>query len=225
MKISVAILEIQNPGNLGAIARVMKNFDLKELILINPKCKIDQEAIDRASHAKDILKKSKVKPFSYLKKFDYVIGTTAKLGRNYNIPRTPLPIDKIEGKKIVILFGREDHGLSNKEIKQCDLITTIPSSKKYPTLNISHAAAIIFYELFKNSKKEKSSSHFDYASRKDKDILIKLVNTTLKDLPFSTKEKRETQKKSWKSLINKAFLTKREIYNLCGFFSKIKKLK
>ncbi len=168
MKISVALLEIQNPGNLGAIARVMKNFDVKDLILINPKCKINQEAIDRASHAKNILKKAKVKPFSYLKKFDYIIGTTAKLGNNHNIPRTSLPLEKIKAKKAVILFGREDRGLSNKEIKKCDLITTIPSSKKYPTLNISHAAAIVLYEIFKNSKKEKSNSHFTYATRKKK---------------------------------------------------------
>jgi len=225
MKASVALLEIQNSGNLGAIARVMKNFDFKDLILINPKCKINQEAIDRASHAKTILKKALIKDINYLKKFDYVVGTTAKVGNNYNILRTPLPIEKLKGKKVVMLFGREDHGLNNKEIEMCDLVITIPSSKKYPTLNISHAAAIVFYELFKNSKKEKSTSHFNYATKKDREVLLSLINHSLKDLPFSTKEKRQTQEKVWKSFVNKSFLTRREVFNLCGYFSKIKKLK
>jgi len=221
MKIAVALLEIQNPGNLGAIARAMKNFELKELILINPKCKINQEALDRASHAKDILKKAKIKPFSYLKRFDCTIGTTSKLGNNYNIPRTPIPIEEIKGNKIVILFGREDRGLLNKEIKECDLIVSIPASKEYPALNISHAATIIFYELFKRSK-ETSISHFNYATKKDKEIIIKLINESLNNLHFQTKQKRETQRKTWKNLINKSFLTKREIYNLCGYFKKVK---
>ena len=225
MKIIVAVLEIQNSGNHGAIARVMKNFDLNDLVLINPKCEINQEAMDRASHAKNILKKAKIKDFSYLKKFDYVVGTSAKVGNNYNIPRTPLPIGKLKGKNVVILLGREDHGLNNKEIEMCDLIITIPSSKKYPTLNVSHAAAIIFYELFQNSKNLKSTSHFNYATRKDRGVLLNLINQSLKNLPFSTKGKKQTQEKAWKSFVNKAFLTRREIFNLCGYFSKIKKLK
>lgn len=224
--IAVALLEPISPGNVGAIARVMKNFDLKELILIKPKFKpSDKEAVKRAKHAHDILKKAKtVKNLSYLKKFDCIIGTTANVGStDYNIPRLPVKPEelKIENKNSVILFGREDSGLTNKEIMSCDFIVSIPASKSYKTLNVSHAAAIIFYELFK-TKKENSHEHIRMATSKDKAILLRIINNSLNKLRFSTEDKKETQRKLWKRMIGKSYLTKREFQALCGFFKKIK---
>lgn len=224
--VSIALLEPLSPGNVGAIARVMKNFDLKELILIRPKFDLkDEEATKRAKHAQDILKKAKIaKSFNYLKKFDCLIGTTANVGStDYNIPRLPVKPEelKIENKNSVILFGREDSGLTNKEILDCDFIVSIPASKKYKTLNVSHAAAIIFYELFK-TKKETSHEHIRMTTNEDKKILLKIINNSLNRLRFSTKDKRETQKKLWRRIVGKSFLTKREFQAMCGFFKKIK---
>ena len=224
--VTVALLEPISPGNIGAIARAMKNFDLKNLILINPKCNPhSEEAIRRAKHAKDILKKAKiVKNFNYLKKFDYIIGTTANVGStDYNIPRLPIKPEnlKIKNKNSVILFGREDSGLTNKEIMSCDSILSIPASKEYPTLNISHSAAIIFHELFKQ-KKETSHGHIRIITKEDKKILLKIINQALNNLKFSTNDKKETQKKLWKRIIGKNQLTKREFQAMCGFFKKIK---
>ena len=155
--LSIVLIEPSTPGNIGFIARAMKNFGLKDLILINPKCELKKEAIWYAKHAKDIIKKSKTKPFSYLKKFDYLIGTTAIIGSDYNIPRSPLTpkqlaseLSKINLKKtnIALIFGREGSGLNNKEIQMCDFIVTIPTSKKYPTMNISHSASISVFATF-----------------------------------------------------------------------------
>jgi len=224
--ISVALMKPINPGNVGAIARAMKNFELKNLILINPKCSPKhKEAVKRAKHAQEILKKAKiVKNFSYLKRFDYIIGTTSNVGStDYNIPRLPVKPEelRIENKNSVLLFGREDSGLTNEEIMKCDFIVSIPASKKYPVLNISHAATIIFYEMFKH-KEENSHSHIRMAEGKDKDLLLKLVNQSLNRLRFSTPDKKETQKRLWKRVIGKSFLTKREFQAMCGFFKKIK---
>lgn len=224
--VCIALLEPITPGNIGAIARAMKNFDLKDLILINPRCDPkSEEAIKRSKHAKDVLKKAKiVKKFSYLKKFDYIIGTTANVGStDYNLPRLPIkPEDlKIKNKNSVILFGREDSGLTNKEILKCDFIVSIPSSKKYQTLNISHSATIIFYELFKQ-KKQTSHKHIRVATKQDKKIIFKIINEALNNLKFSTKDKKETQKILWKRIIGKSYLTKREFQSMCGFFKKIK---
>ena len=225
--IYIALLESETPGNVGAIARVMKNFDVSKLILINPKCDhLDITSTARATkHAKDILKKSKiVKKFSYLKRFDYIIGTTAIKGGNYNLPRvTLLPekiFDKIKSLKnnIVILFGREGNGLTNEEVKLCDIMVSIPSSKEYPTMNISHSVGIILYELFKIEYKEK----IELASRKEKKILLKEIDKKINSFKFSTKEKKETQKIVWKKILNKAILTKREVFSLFGFFKKLK---
>src|SRR3989338_2323471 len=90
--ISIVLVNPITPGNIGAVARVMKNFDFKELILVKPKCDhLSKDAMDRASHAKDILKKAKKMQFSeVIENFDYIIGTTSKIGTDYNIPRCPI---------------------------------------------------------------------------------------------------------------------------------------
>ncbi len=223
--VSVALLEPITAGNIGAIARAMKNFGLKDLIIINPKCNPkSEEAIKRSKHAYDIIKRSKiVKRFSYLNKFDCIIGTTANVGStDYNIPRLPVRPEelRIRNQNSVILFGREDSGLTNEEILKCDFIVSIPASKDYPTLNISHSAIILFYELFKNQKSN-SHQHIRKATKKDKEILFNLIDQSLAKLNFSTEDKIKTQKKLWRRIIGKSFLTKREFQAMCGFFKKI----
>jgi len=227
--ISIVCIETETSGNIGAIARVMKNFDLNKLVLINPKCDhLSKEAMDRATHAKEILRKAKVeKDFSVLSKFDYVIATTAKLGTDYNIPRVPIsPSDLGENinfkKKVALVIGREGNGLTNDEILKCDFVVTIPSSKKYATLNISHACAILFYELFRASGKTTVSEHIPTASKRDKDQIMKILEQVLDKMQFATVEKKETQRRIWKRLVGKSFLSKREAMALMGFLKKIK---
>src|SRR3989338_6390715 len=97
--VSIVLIEPEKSGNVGYIARAMKNFDFNELILINPKCNhLDLEAMSRATHARDLLRKAKVKTFSYLKNFDYLIATTAIIGSDYNIPRSPISIGELAKK-------------------------------------------------------------------------------------------------------------------------------
>ena len=230
--ISVILIEPETPGNIGAIARVMKNFEFNELVLINPKCKhLSKEALDRSTHAKSILKKAKVKKINYLKQFDYLIATTAKLGTDYNIPRSPITPEQLGDKlsklnsklKIGLLIGREGTGLNNKEISKCDFIVTIPSSSKYPTLNVSHAASVILYEIFKKQDKKKSNEHIIPATKKEKQVMMSYFNKILNKIEFSTKEKKQTQKIVWKRLFGKAFLTKREAFAVIGFLRKLRK--
>ena len=225
--ISVALVEPKTQGNLGATARVMANFGFKDLILVNPKCKhLGEEAFKRAKHAKPILKKAKVvKSFKHLEKFDLVVGTTAITGTDYNIPRVPISpeefskqVTKVKGR-VVLIFGRESSGLSNEEIQRCDFTVTINAAKDYPTLNISHSAAVLLYELYKQRTQPKE---IPLGTSKDKQALFKEIQSLIKNLEFSTDEKRETQRKVWKRVIGKSLLTKRELYALFGFFKKLR---
>ena len=223
--IKIALMEPETPGNIGAICRVMKNFELTNLILINPQCEYnDNEAIARSKHAKDVLKKAKVIKSLKDLKADYIIGTTAIKGNDYNIPRLSLTPEQLaekitsQKKNFTILFGREGNGLFNEEIRQCDLIVSIPSNKKYPTLNLSHSVGIICYELFKTKPQEV----VPLASAKDKETLFKHLDHQINQMPFTTPEKKETQHFVWRKVLNKSMLTKREIFALFGFFKKLK---
>jgi tRNA/rRNA methyltransferase len=230
--ISVILVEPEWASNVGAVARVMGNFDFKDLVLINPKCKKDElEGIKRAKHALSILEKAKIKDFDHLKRYDYLIATTSKLGSDYNLPRSPLTSEQLSSKlngvdlkkkKIGLVFGREGDGLYNEEIKKCDFIVSIPSSVKYPAMNLSHSVGVVLYELFKSMQKEKVGEKIALIGKKEKNELLKLINSIIGKMEFSTKDKKETQKTLWKRLIGKSFLTKREAFALFGFFRKIK---
>ena len=236
--LSVALVEPETPGNIGSVARVMKNFGFKSLLLVNPKCDhLDGEAYGRAMHAREILKSAAIlKDFSQLKKFDYVVGTTAALGSDYNVVRSPITPGQLSQQisqqlgssikkiKIVLVFGREGTGLTTEELASCDLVVTIPSSKKYGALNISHAAAIVLYELFQVSKSVKSTSHIAPASGQDKKTALSMVSQLLAKMDFSIDSRRQTQSVVWSRLINKSFLTRREIYALMGFLQKLVKM-
>src|SRR3989344_4921355 len=204
--ISVVCIGIENQGNLGAIARVMANFGISDLILVNPQCEIGKEAFDRASHAKQLLKKAKILRGKdalekTAKKFDYLVATTSKLGTDYNISRSPITPDQLREvidvrKKIAVVFGRESHGLSNEEIEQCDFIVTIPTSSPYPVMNLSHACSVILYELSKLILPEdkKTGQHITAISRAEKDQLLKLLDETLKGMHFLTERRKKTQR-------------------------------
>ena len=226
--ISIVLIEPETSGNVGAIARVMKNFGFSKLVIVNPKCDIkDDDCLRRAKHAKDVLKKAKV--LKRFPKMDYLIATTAKLGTDYNLRRTPMAPEvlgkKLSGVKkrnIGIVFGRESHGLFNEEIEKCDSIVAIPSNPKYPTLNLSHSVGIICYELSKHLGK--SAESFVPIGAPEKKQIDKLFTQSFNKFDFKTKEKKQTQKLLWKRIIGKAMLSKRESFAVMGFLRKILKL-
>ncbi len=222
--IKIVLVEPKNSGNVGAIARSMANFGFEKLILVNPRCNHrSQTARNRAKWAQDVLKKAKViNSLSSIK--STLIATTGKIGTDYNIPRSPISPQQLSNivnkkKDIALVFGRENSGLNNEEISKCDFVVTIPTSKKYSVMNLSHAVTILLYELTKT--KENIASHIIFTSPQDKKQLMKMLNKTLNKMDFATKEKKQTQITIWKRMIGKSFLTKRESFALMGFFRKL----
>lgn len=154
--IRVVLVEPKNEGNVGAVARAMRNFDTEDLVLVNP-CPIGVEARKRAMHGVAVLEQARtVKRLdAALAGADLVVGTSGieteserKFARIAIHPRDlATRIAPLAGTA-ALLFGREDYGLYDDELSRCDLLVTIPASKEYPILNISHAATILLYELF-----------------------------------------------------------------------------
>ena len=228
VNVDVVLVEPEIAGNVGAIARAMKNFDFENLVIINPKCNIkSSEAVCRAKNAQDIISNSiVVNSFDDLD-YDIKIGTTGKLGSDYNIPRSPLTPDELAEKikdkvNSAIFFGRESHGLTNEEISEMDFLVNIPSSDDYGILNLSHAVSIILYELFKVKQNfTLKKNKFKQLENNDKNLLLSIINEKLDKISFETESKRKTQKILWKKIVGKAMLTKREGFSLMGFFRRI----
>ncbi len=228
--ITVIAVEFETAGNCGALARICANFNVSSLIFVNPRCDFKSaEALQRAKHAQNLLLKAQVvQNFDDARKmFNYLAATTAIIGSDYNVPRLPLSPETFAEKaaelgKIGLVLGREGEGLHNDEIRKCDFSVTIPASKKYQTLNVTHAASILLYEIFKRLEGDHSTSHIRLALKRERDALFFLIDATLDRLDFSTSEKRETQKEIWRRVLQKALLTKREVNGLFGFFKKVK---
>jgi tRNA/rRNA methyltransferase len=223
--IYIILIEPENQGNIGAIARVMKNFNFDKLVLINPTIEvISNESRCRAKHAQEILDNAIISDFKFLEKLDLIIGTTSKLGCEYNIPRVSLNPDCFKDRinfnqNIGLIFGRESIGLTNKEIEMCDLLIHINTNPKYPALNISHAVGILLYTIncsFESNKLKANLANKDY-----KDNVFNLLLDILDKLEFRNDSKKKTQVNAWKKLFGKAQLTEREAFILFGLFKKI----
>ena len=217
--ITIICIEPEVAGNLGAIARVMGNFGFEDLCIINPAFRLDEgQLVARAKHAYSIVEKAKLIKtktkdiFPTLKKnFDYLVGTTAMVGTDFNLARSPISAEtaalKILSKhtlsrlNVGLILGREGSGLSNIEIKSCDFVVSIPASNNYPTLNISHALSILLYELFKEKTKliEKKSNKKQTHQLKDKTFGKK---TSISHISFASGEEKDNLIKRYSELID-----------------------
>lgn len=232
---SIILVEPKYEGNIGSVARVMKNFGFSDLILVNPQVKkIGKEARKMATHAQDILKNAKIiSKFSEVtEKFDFLVGTTAIVGTDRNPLRTPITAEKLKNSlkvkgKIALVFGREDYGLFNEEIQECDLLVTIPANEEFPTLSLPQSVGILLYELSKLkflSKKRNEMKKFMEANLLEKKILLEKFSS-LVDSVYPKNEhdfKKKIAKKTFKTLIGRAFISGREAFTLTGIFRRAK---
>lgn len=226
--IYIVFVEPESPGNIGFLARTMKNFAFNDLVLINP-CKLEKEAYYQAMHAKDIIWNHR--PYDSLEEFieseniDFAVGTTRMAGGSYNVSRIAITPEQLAESlnitgNIAIIFGREGNGLSNEEVSLCDVIVTIPTDENYPVLNISHAAAIILYELF---KKEKSypREELEVASKSEKELLIQEMDKVIEYTGYP-EHKMNTSSTVFRRIIGRAFISGREAHTLIGTLRRIR---
>ena len=187
-EIEVAVMEPKYQINLGYIARVSKNFGIEKLILINPRCNYKgKEAIKYSKHAVSLLKNARV--YKNIKDLDagLIIGTTGIWHKTrdsfynlYDLKSMKNLVRQVgnANRHVILLLGRDDTGLSKKELRSCDATVSIDTSGKYPILNISHALAILLYEL-KSSNYSKTRNHL-YANASYQKSLFRLFEKLVK---------------------------------------------
>jgi tRNA/rRNA methyltransferase len=159
------LVEPSVPGNIGAAARAIKIMGFRHLWLVKPCDHLAIDAIKMAYGSGDVLKNAKV--FDSLQQalmdIDFIIGTSAKKRTAHedyhNCSELPqIIMDK--GNTINsagFVFGREESGLTNDELKKCDLITHIPMISDYPSINLAQAVMIYAYILSRLTLKKKEN--------------------------------------------------------------------
>ena len=154
-RVRVVLVRAKSSGNVGSVARAMKNMGLSDLRLVAPRRYRPRSAAKMAVHASDVL--GRVKLFASLgdaiADCGWVVGTTCRPGpyrARALTPREAAPqiLSVCSGNRVALIFGPEDHGLSNDELKLCHELITIPTDSGYASLNLAKAVLVCLYELF-----------------------------------------------------------------------------
>jgi len=206
----------------------MMNFDVEQLVLISP-CELSDEVYRRALHASSIVDNAFC--VSTLKEAtadcDYLVGTSSIIhARGKKHLRTPVHlhefVDSIRDIKgtVGLLFGREDYGLYNEEIAQCDILLNIPTSESYLALNLSHAVCIVLSYLYIGLQDIPAPRQEIGPMEKEK--LFEYFSSVL-DIIQHPDHKRENTELMFQRLMGRAIPTRWEYHTLMGVFSSILK--
>jgi len=225
----VILVEPEYELNLGYAARVLKNFGEKEMHIIAPKAKVGRTAIKYAKHARDLLENARI--YCSLEEAtgdcDFIVGTSGVLIRSKETLRSPLTIRQfihhVKGKsgRFAILMGREGTGLSTEELKKCDFVITIPASEDYPILNLTHALAIILYELSSLKVLKRKKALIPIAAKREKEELQYLFGEII-DLVSADMRNPSKVKLAFKRLMGRSIISDVEAAALLGAFSRIR---
>ena len=154
--LKVILVEPAGPINVGSVARLCENFSVHELRLVAPKCDyLAQEAKKMAVRGLKKLENATV-----CKDLNTAISDCSRIiatcGRkehgeiplNSNKDALSWVLKSEREETIALVFGREDRGLSNEELLKANKVLSLNTSEDYPSLNLSHAVAIVLHQFY-----------------------------------------------------------------------------
>jgi TrmH family RNA methyltransferase len=227
--ISVAVVDAETSGNVGTIARSMKNFGIADLYLVDPpEIGPESEAAGFAGQAReDILPSAREVSFDYLVEHFHTVGCTAVTNEDERSHtrypfRTPADLaDSLRGvdADTCIVFGRERVGLTNEELARLDEVCSIPASGEYPVLNLGQAATVVLYELrdLTVAETQHPESSHQRADERAVEGLHEQFGEFL-DAIDHPEEKRAKARRLWRRFVGRAHPTGREAKTLRGVF-------
>ncbi len=228
-RVTVVLSHPLHPGNVGSVARAMKNMGLSQLRLVNP-CDHRAEIADwMAVSAKEILEQAEVFDdlSTALEGMNLVVGTIPP-----NRPRfqgeTHSPRDLAKrflsvphGDRIALLFGTEDHGLSNEELDLCNDFVTIPSHPAFPSLNLAQAVMVIAYEIFAAEGGGGQSAGRSLADALSQEQMYAQMEEILTRIGFLNQENPRHIMRDLRRIFSRAKLDEREVKILRGILRQV----
>ncbi len=153
----VVLVRPQFAGNVGSVARVMRNMGLSDLVLVAPEADInDRQARQLSTHGEEILDRARiVSDFGdAIADCVFVAATSARKGGLFRRQSVGLPeevaailVEALPSGPAAVVFGPERTGLTDEEVTRCHHLLHIPAAEDYAALNLAQAAAITLYEV------------------------------------------------------------------------------
>ncbi len=227
--IRIVLVRPEGPFNIGSVARVMKNMGLFELALVAPTEYKNDNGYCGAVGARDVLDNALVFPTlkEAVAEQALVVGTTRRAGRYRRIycsveglPEKVFPV-LAGGGSVAIVFGREQSGLKSNETDLCHLLITIPASTSFPTLNLSHAVAVVCYKLFTFAMMREVPFIAKPAPSDEIEGLLDYLHSVFADLGFFSKGSNRYVTILFRRIFGRAMLDHEEIENLTHIFHRL----
>ena len=228
--ISIVLYKPKYSGNIGSVARAAKNMGISNIVVVG-KTDFDREEMQqRSTHlAADVLDQIQyVKSIGEaLGKFNYIVGTTARLGKARGPFIAPRAVAKniadiSQKNKVALLFGPEDTGLANEELRLCHAVVTIPTSREFTSLNLSHAVMILGYEIFTAASAAETATP-KLALSSELEGMYGQIETLLADIDFINPENPDYWMMHLRRFFSRAGLLSREAGLIRGICRKLER--
>ena len=231
--IRIVLINTQFPGNIGAVARAMKNMGLSRLYLVNPGCSLDKEAFIRATSATNILENAIIADTlsEVISDCHLVLGTSTR-DRGMSLP---LLTARQSGEKIAaeavnaqvaVIFGQESCGLQSDHLQQCNFHGYIPANPDYSSLNLAAAVQTFCYEIFQATAAARTQPKdcvYQYPENKEMEYFYEHLEKVLLDVNFIIRQHPGQMMQRLRRLFNRARPDQKELNILRGVLSAIEK--
>ena len=232
--IRIVLVNTSHSGNIGSAARAMKTMGLSNLYLVDPACEIDSHASALAAGATDVLGKAVVVDTlaDAIADCSLTIGTSAR-SRTLSWPMVEPRecgeklVAEAEHGPVALVFGRENSGLTNEELQQCNYHVCIPANPEYSSLNLAMAVQTLCYETrmayLSKQPKAQEEDEATYPNAKQTELFYEHLEQTLNDTGFIIKQHPGMVMTKLRRLFNRARPEEAEMNILRGILTSINK--
>jgi TrmH family RNA methyltransferase len=226
--VRIVLIDPSHPGNIGSVARAMKNMAVTDLVLVRPRSFPHAESNALAAGADDILANARVVETVSEAVADctFVAGTTSRPRSYYWEFTTPRDVaGRIaalpEESRAALLFGSERYGLGTEDLQYCNVLVRIPANPEYCSLNLAMAVQLLTYELFmaRESPTSQTQLELPLAAAGDVEHFYKHLQDVMNDVDFEDKTGHLMER--LRRLFNRAQMDRNELNILRGILSAV----
>jgi tRNA/rRNA methyltransferase len=224
----IVLVRPRGSGNIGSVARAMKNVGAKELAIVGNARTQSFWAKAMAVHGREILQEARRYPTirEAIADCTLVIGTTCRAGLYRSHSQTPRQlaptiVAAARSGKVALLFGPEDHGLSNKDLEHCQLLINIPANPEYQSFNVAQAAVICLYEVYVASLTPAQDDGLVRAQAEEIERLFDIMRNALLKIGFLDSENPEHMLLAFRRIFGRTGLEDKDVRILTGMFRQI----
>jgi tRNA/rRNA methyltransferase len=222
----VVLVRTHYAGNIGSVARAMKNFGLRDLVLVDPVADVaSHQARMLAASAQDILDAARPVPTfdEAVADCGVVLGSSGETAGTLRqtlagTPRDVFPrfVEALAHSPCALVFGPEPHGLANEELARCHGLLFLPTEAEYTSLNLSLAVGIALYELRNASRSQPESLARSPAAFADFDRAMTHLHAAMTDVRFLFGQNAEALMNAFRHMVGRATPTDQEVKMLHG---------